>query len=153
MQKKRLFSAFVELPLLVVVGAGVLGCQGSPATGRTASAARSAPSADSFVSPGDRTKPVVPKPIPGGDYFPAQFFHRDGIIHQFYPIPPPLGDGPWADPNGMTDFNGFVAQIFQGGTAVDSAGQEYVVDIDNRVYVGEYIGVDGRHGFGAFCEI
>ena len=53
----------------------------------------------------------------------------------------------------MTDFKGFVAQVFQGGTAVDSNGTHYDVDIDSRVYVGEYIAVDGSHQFGAFCEI
>jgi len=144
MQKKQLFSWLAGLPLLVVVAGGSIGCQGSPATGFASSAGLVSSSAN-------RTKLVVPKPIPGGDYFAAQYFHRDGIIHQFYPVEG--FDGPWAEPNGITDFNGFAAQIFQGGTAVDSAGQEWVVDIDNRVYVGEYIGVDGRHGFGAFCEI
>ena len=139
-------NALIPLMILVAGGVGALGCQGSPPT-------NSFQSVDPRSSSAETVKLVVPKPIPGGDYFPAQFFHRDGIIHQFYPVPPPLGDGIWAEPNGMTDFNGFVAQIFQGGTAVDSAGKEYVVDIDNRVYVGEYIGVDGRHGFGAFCEI
>jgi hypothetical protein len=139
----RVFIPFVTL---VAGSVGALGCGGSPPT-------NSFQSADPLESSAKTVNLVVPKPIPGGDYFPAQFFHRDGIIHQFYPVPPPLGDGVWAEPNGMTDFNGFVAQIFQGGTAVDSAGKEYVVDIDNRVYVGEYIGVDGKPALGAFCEI
>ncbi len=98
----------------------------------------------------------VPKPIASGDYFPASAHHRDGIIHQWYPVAAPpvsFGDGVWAEPNGMTDFNGFVAQIFQGGTATDSDGKQYVVDVDNRVYVGEYVGTDGEHAVGAFCEI
>jgi hypothetical protein len=141
--------ALISWATLVAGGFGALGCQGSPTN--SFPSADALPSSADRVSSANRAKPVVPKPIPGGDYFPASFFHRDGIIHQFYPVPG--FDGPWAEPNGMTDFNGFVAQIFQGGMAVDSAGQQYIVDIDNRVYVGEYIGVDGRHGFGAFCEI
>jgi len=96
---------------------------------------------------------VVPKPIAGGDFFPDLPHHRAGIIHQFYPVAPPLGDGPWAEPNGMTDFNGFVAQVFMGGTAVDSNGNQYIVDVDNRVYQGEYIGTNGQHAWGTFCEI
>ncbi len=122
---------------VLVAGMGGQGCQGAPAQGVASAAAQAGL--------------VVPKPIPGGDYFPAQYFHRDGIIHQFYPVPG--FDGAWAEPNGITDFNGFVAQIFQGGTAVDSAGNQYIVDVDNRVYVGEYIGVDGRHAVGMFCEL
>jgi hypothetical protein len=135
-------SRWVAAIWLAVVLAGCSG-GGTPGGGSSTD-----PLSASLV---DRTKPVVPKPIASGDYFPAQFFHRDGIIHQWYPVDG--FDGPWAEPNGMTDFNGFVAQIFQGGTAVDSAGNQYNVDIDNRVYVGEYIGVDGRRAFGAFCEI
>lgn len=95
----------------------------------------------------------IPKPIPGGDVFPDSAHHRAGIIHQFYPVPPPYGDGPWAEPNGMTDFDGFVAQVFMGGEAVDNHGNHYIVDVDNRVYQGEYIGTNGEHAFGIFCEI
>jgi hypothetical protein len=104
----------------------------------------------------DREALAVPRPIAGGDFFPAMNFHRDGIIHQFYPVAAPpvnIGDGLLAEPNEITDFKGLVAQVFQGGTAVDSAGNQYNVDIDNRVYVGEYIATDGSHAFGAFCEI
>ena len=134
-----------RLVVAIWLGVSLAGCGGGGTSSGGSSTSRLAASA------ADRTRLVVPKPIASGDYFPAQFFHRDGIIHQWYPIDG--FDGAWAEPNGMTDFNGFVAQIFQGGTAVDSAGKQYTVDIDNRVYVGEYIGVDGRHAFGAFCEI
>lgn len=126
---------------------GGLACQGSPAQA-------GAPLEGTSAARHSAT--VVPKPIAGGDYFPASGFHRAGIIHQFYPVPPPpvsIGDGIWAEPNGITDFNGFVAQIFQGGTAVDSDGKQYVVDVDNRVYVGEYVGTTGERAYGAFCEI
>lgn len=103
------------------------------------------------ISASDRL--VVPKPIPGGDYFPDLPHHRAGIIHQYYPVAPPIGDGPWAEPNGITDFKGFIAQVFMGGTAVDSHGNQYVVDVDNRVYRGEYIGTNGERAWGTFCEI
>ncbi len=136
--KSRLVTA-------IWLGAVLAGCSGGGSPGEGSSTYS--------LSGADRPKLVVPKPIPGGDYFPDMPAHRAGIIHQFYPVAAPVGDGVWAEPNGMTDFNGFVAQIFQGGTAVDSLGNQYIVDIDNRVYVGEYIGVDGRHAVGAFCEI
>jgi hypothetical protein len=97
---------------------------------------------------------IVPRPIAGGDYFPDLPHHRAGIIHQFYPVPVavPGGDGPWAEPNEITDFNGFIAQVFMGGTAVDGNGNQYNVDVDNRVYQGEYIGTNGKRGWGTFCE-
>ena len=96
---------------------------------------------------------VVPQPIAGGDFFPDLPHHRAGIIHQFFPIAPPTGDGEWAEPNEITDFNGFIAQVFMGGTAVDNSGNQYIVDVDNRVYQGEYIGTNGEHARGTFCEI
>ena len=97
---------------------------------------------------------IVPKPIAGGDFIPELGRHRAGIIHQFFPIAVSLGgDGEWAEPNEITDFNGFVAQVFMGGTAVDSQGNHYLVDVDNRVYQGEYIGTNGEHARGTFCEI
>ena len=141
-------NALAGLATVLVGSLASLGCGGGATPG--SSTANSASS--TALSEGKTIPP--PKPIAGGDFFPDLPSHRAGLIHQFYPISPDLmGDGFYAEPNGMTDFNGFVAQIFQGGTAVDSAGKEYVVDIDNRVYVGEYIGADGKHGFGAFCEI
>jgi len=97
---------------------------------------------------------IVPKPIAGGDFIPELGRHRAGIIHQFFPIAVSLGgDGEWAEPNEITDFNGFVAHVFMGGTAVDSQGNHYLVDVDNRVYQGEYIGTNGEHARGTFCEI
>lgn len=97
---------------------------------------------------------VVPQPIAGGDFFPDLPHHRAGIIHSFYPIDTALGgDGVWAEPNEMTDFKGYVAQVFMGGNAVDNLGNQYVVDVDNRVYRGEYIGTNGERAWGTFCEI
>src|SRR5262245_56729683 len=96
---------------------------------------------------------IVPKPIAGVDYFPDLPHRRAGIIHQYYPVAAPVGDGPWAEPNGITDFNGFVAQVFMGGNAADSNGNQYIVDVDNRVYQGGYIGTNGKRAWGTFCEI
>ena len=97
---------------------------------------------------------IVPKPIAGGDLIPGSPSHQAGLIHQFFPIATTNGgDGFWAEPNEITDFNGFIAQVFMGGQAVDSHGNQYIVDVDNRVYQGEYIGTNGEHAWGTFCEI
>ena len=117
-------------------------------------AARSAPPAATARS--ERKAVAVPKPVPGGDYLGDSPHHRAGIIHQFFPGPTgtPFGfDGVWAEPNEITDFNGTVAQVYMGGTAQDSKGNQYVVDVDNRVYQGEFIGTNGEHAYGTFCEI
>jgi hypothetical protein len=98
--------------------------------------------------------PVIPLPIPGGDYLPAFGHHLAGTIHQFVPGPVANGlDGIWAEPNGITNFIGTVAQVYMGGTAIDNHGKTYRVDVDSRVYQGEYIDAEGRHGRGTFCEI
>jgi hypothetical protein len=96
----------------------------------------------------------VPKPIRGGDFYPEAPHHRAGIIHQFAPGPLANGfDGVWAEPNEITDFNGTVAQVYMGGTAVDDRGREYRVDVDNRIYQGQFITTNGEHATGTFCEI
>ena len=141
-------NALAGFAAVLVGSLASLGCGGGAAPGSS--------TADSASSTAlrQRKTPPPPKPIAGGDFFPDSPSHRAGIFHQFYPISPDLlGDGFYAEPNGMTDFKGFVAQVFQGGTAVDSNGTPFDVDIDSRVYVGEYIAVDGSHQFGAFCEI
>ena len=130
----------VQAGFVGVIGAaiGLLGCGGPPVDGVTAAL----------------SGPPLPRPIASGDYFPDSPHHHAGIINQFYPAQPfALGDGPLAEPNEITDFNGWVFQVFQSGSAVDNHGNQYFADTDNRVFVGEYIGADGRHGFGAFCEI
>jgi hypothetical protein len=128
---------------------GTTGCQGPPNESELASGI-----AEAAQSSAARESHAVPKPIAGGDYFPASPHHRAGIIHQFYPADPSVGgDGPWVEPNEITDFNGFVAQVFMGGTAVDNKGNHYIVDVDNRVYRGEYLGTNGERAFGTFCEI
>jgi len=119
---------------------GLLGC-GGPQVGDTSAALNG---------------PPVPRPIPYGDFFPDSAHHRAGMISQFYPASTtanPPGDGPLAEPQGMIDFKGQVWQVFMSGSATDNHGVQYFADMDNRVYVGEFIGTDGRHGYGAFCEI
>src|SRR5262249_52462533 len=68
-------------------------------------------------------------------------------------LPGPGVDGPGAQPNGITNFNGIFAQVYMGGHAVDSAGRRWDVDVDTRVYQGEYVGANGIHDHGTFVEI
>lgn len=110
----------------------------------------------SAISASEGKARPIPKPIASGDYFPDHPHHRAGIIHQFYPGPLDTSfgfDGVWAEPNEITDFNGTVAQVFMGGTAVDDKGNQYIVDVDNRVYQGEFIATNGERAHGTFCEI
>lgn len=93
----------------------------------------------------DEVRSVAPLPIPGGDNIPP-------LIHQF--LPGPGFDGQDAEPNGITNFNGIFAQVYMGGHAVDSAGATWDVDVDTRVYQGEYVGAnDKMHAHGTFVEI
>ena len=97
---------------------------------------------------------LAARPDSSSDFFPDLPYHRAGIIHQFFPVAVSNGgDGKFAEPNEITDFNGFIAQVFMGGHAVDSRGNQYIVDVDNRVYQGEYIGINGERAWGTFCEI
>jgi hypothetical protein len=94
---------------------------------------------------------LVPKPIPGGDAIPPSPPGQP-TIHQFLPGPPPF-DGVWAEPNGMTDFFGTVAQVYMGGSATDNTGRSYLVEVDTRVYQGEFVSTEGKLAHGTFCEI
>jgi hypothetical protein len=97
---------------------------------------------------------VPPLPIPGGDVIPCPCTGQASgsvLIHQF--LPGPGFDGQDAEPNGITNFNGTFAQVFMGGHAVDSAGRKWDVDVDTRVYQGEYVGANGMHDYGTFVEI
>jgi hypothetical protein len=88
-----------------------------------------------------------PVPIPGGDVIPP-------LIHNFLPGPTSLGfDGIDVEPNGITDFRGFVAQTTLGGTATGSDGKTYNLMSDMRVFQGEYVSVDGTHHRGTFVLI
>ena len=97
---------------------------------------------------------VAPLPIPGGDVIPCPCTGQASgslLIHQF--LPGPGFDGQDAEPNGITNFNGTFAQVYMGGHAVDSAGRAWDVDVDTRVYQGEYVGANGMHDHGTFVEI
>lgn len=97
---------------------------------------------------------VAPLPIPGGDLIPCPCTGQASgslLIHQF--LPGPGFDGQDAEPNGITNFNGTFAQVYMGGQAVDSAGHRWNVDVDTRVYQGEYVGANGIHDHGTFVEI
>jgi hypothetical protein len=99
---------------------------------------------------------VAPLPIPGGDVIPCPCTGQASgslLIHQFLPGPGPGFDGQDAEPNGITNFNGNFAQVYMGGHAVDNAGKAWAVDVDTRVYQGQYVGANGMHAHGTFVEI
>jgi len=90
-----------------------------------------------------------PVPIPGGDVIPP-------LIHQFVPGPVELGppfEGVDVEPNGITNFRGFIAMAALAGTATDAAGNTFDLFSDIRVYEGEYVSADGSHHRGSFVEI
>ncbi len=98
----------------------------------------------SGVGPPGSAEPV---PIPGGDLVPT-------LIHNFLPGPTSLGfDGIDVEPNGITNFRGFVAQTTLGGTAMGSDGITYPLVSDMRVIQGEYVSDDGTHHRGTFVLI
>src|SRR5215831_12232174 len=97
---------------------------------------------------------VPPLPIPGGDVIPCPCMGQATgsiVIHQV--LPGPGFDGQDAEPNGITNFNGTFAQVYMGGHAVDGASRVWDVDVDTRVYQGEYVGANGIHDHGTFVEI
>lgn len=106
--------------------------------------ATQSPSANSSLGPPGSTEPV---PIPGGDFVPT-------LIHNFLPGPTSIGfDGIDVEPNGITNFRGFVAQTTLGGTATGSDGITYLLASDMRVIQGEYVSEDGTHHRGTFVLI
>jgi len=109
----------------------------------------SGPVTQSLSASGDLGSPgsTEPVPIPGGDVIPP-------LIHNFLPGPTSLGfDGLDVEPNGITDFRGFVAQTTLGGTATGSDRKTYNLMSDMRVFQGEYVSVDGTHHRGTFVLI
>ncbi len=101
-------------------------------------------SANSALGPPGSAEPV---PIPGGDVIPP-------LIHNFLPGPTSLGfDGIDVEPNGITNFRGFVAQTTLSGTARGSDGITYRLVSDMRVIQGEYVSEDGTHHRGTFVLI
>ena len=101
-------------------------------------------SAMSGLGPQGSAEPV---PIPGGDVIPP-------LIHNFLPGPTSLGfDGIDVEPNGISNFRGFVAQTTLAGTATGSDGKTYNLMSDMRVFQGEYVSVDGTYHRGTFVLI
>ncbi len=100
--------------------------------------------ASAKADPPGSTEPV---PIPGGDVIPP-------LIHIFVPGPTSLAfDGVDVEPNGITNFRGFVAQGYPVGTATGSDGKTYNLMTDMRVFQGEYVSADGTHHRGTFVLI
>jgi hypothetical protein len=93
------------------------------------------------------TRDTDPVPIPGGINLPP-------VIHIFAPGPVSLGfQGLDVELNGITNFRGFSALGYLGGTASDSNGNNYDVATDMRVFQGEYVTADGSHHRGTFVFI
>jgi hypothetical protein len=93
------------------------------------------------------TRDSDPVPIPGGINLPP-------VIHIFAPGPVSLGfQGFDVELSGITNFQGFSALGYLGGTASDSNGNSYNVATDMRVFQGEYVSADGSHHRGTFVFI
>jgi hypothetical protein len=91
------------------------------------------------------TRDTDPVPIPGG---------IAPVAHIFAPGPVSLGfQGFDVELNGITNFRGFSALGYLGGTASDSNGNSYNVTTDMRVFQGEYVSADGSHHRGTFVFI
>jgi len=54
------------------------------------------------------------------------------------------------DPSLITDYHGFTAYAVLAGSARDTTGTTYDVELDLRVMQGEYVGEDGGTHFGTF---
>ncbi len=87
-----------------------------------------------------------PRPIPGGAQIPGGPF-----IHLFLPGPASIGhQGIQVEPSVITDFKGFTAVGFLHGRAHDGHGNPLDMDVDIRVFDGEYIAADGSRNHGTF---
>jgi len=102
---------------------------------------------------------VLPVPIPGGDVV-----LPNSYINIFTPgdIGTPPFDGLNAEPHVFTNFDGVIAMGYTLGTATDTAGTQYQVITDIRVYQGDYVGAQSAlpaggtasaKGHGTFVEI
>jgi len=90
------------------------------------------------------TRDTDPVPIPGG-LAPG--------AHIFAPGPAGIGQGLDVELNAITNFRGFSALAYLGGTATDSNGNNYLAGSDMRVFQGEYVSADGSHHRGTFVFI
>jgi hypothetical protein len=93
---------------------------------------------------------TAPVPIPGGFVpFPGAPF-----IHVLAPGPVDLGFmGEDVEPNTITNFQGFSALAYIGGTATDADGNTYTMFNDMRVFQGTYVSADGSVLHGTFAFI
>ncbi len=95
-----------------------------------------------------------PRPIPGGTPL------LGGGFHVFAPGPPGSGlDPPDAEPNVITDFNGFVGMTYvdvpvtRTNRATGEVRRLPSIFSDMRFILGEYRGLDGKMHHGAFAFI
>ena len=93
------------------------------------------------------TTTATPLPIPGG----LQLLGPGGpLFHVFLPRP-------GAEPNTITNFNGFVGWAAVGGmgthTVNGQAPEHLPFESDMRFMSGEFVGADGRNHHGAFAFI
>jgi hypothetical protein len=90
---------------------------------------------------------IYPVPIPGGDIYKTAG-GPEVFVTQFLPGPEPTFDGVNAEPHGIINSRGIVAQGLTAGKATDNKGQAYDVIADFRVYQGTYIGATPKGGAG-----
>ena len=100
---------------------------------------------------GPLTASADPLPIPGG-FVP---FEGAPLLHGWIPGPTSLPNrmGLDVDPSTITNFNGFTALGYLGGSATDDSGASHDLDIDLRAYQGLYVTGDGRHLHGTFAFV
>ncbi|MGH2352283.1 MAG: hypothetical protein ACRDJN_11805 [Chloroflexota bacterium] len=98
----------------------------------------------------------APKPIPGGTQIPG-----GPLLHIFLPGPPnvtlPFSGlqlmGLNVEPSVITDFRGTTALAYLVGTATGNDGERYNLEVDLRVYDGEYVAENGSRNRGTFAMI
>lgn len=104
---------------------------------------------DAYQTLGKSRRNNEPVPIAGGLQIPG-----GPLIHLFLPGPENLGlMGFNIEPSTITNFSGFSAMAYPGGTATDAAGKSYDLAVDLRVYQGECVSAGGSHFNGTFALI
>ena len=128
--------------------------------GALAAAGLAGPLAES--APAHRRRPrVVPSPEPIAGGLPIGLPPPYDLIHLFLPGPETttlpfsgLGlQGLDVEPISATDFRGKIARAYLTGTVEGSDGEERGLEVDLRVFEGEYVTADGSHERGAFALI
>ena len=77
-----------------------------------------------------------------------------GNTHVFAPGPRRLRfQGLDVEPSTITNFHGFSALAYVGGTATDADGNTYTMQTDMRVFSGTYVSADGSVLQGTFAFI